>query len=257
MKNRNHILLAITPWCVAAVVLAASSPVWAAINNPADSSTFPFKYEGDAPTTNGNPASGFGNTGYNGGTTGYTLSSDGNILDVSIDAGHANPGLIVYLQSPDWVANATDSAGWTWESSFRMNSGRFTTRIGDEADPHDIFDILDDGRVFSRIAGQLTTVSNITSEFHTYRIAQAPGSDEYNVWIDNALVGDYAAADTGIGTGGPHWWSDGSGGTSGEYEMDYLRFTADGFSPVPEPAGTSLLFIGLIALWRRRRLRRT
>ncbi|MGI9428317.1 MAG: hypothetical protein ACR2NM_06645 [Bythopirellula sp.] len=217
---------------VIAASIMMSLPVRAAIDNPANSSGFTFKYEGDAPTTNGDPASGFGNTGYAGGTTGYTLSSDGNILDVAIETGHANPGLSVYLQSPDWVANATHSAGWTLESNFKLNTGRFTMRIGDENDPHDIIDVLStDGRVVSRIAGTLTTIPDITNDFHTYRIAQSPNSDEYNFWVDHNLVAEYAGADTGIGTGGNHWWSDGSGSTSGEYEMDYMRFTADGFSP--------------------------
>ena len=235
--------------CVAVILLATSTSAWAVINNPADSSGFAFKYEGDAPTVNGNPASGFGNTGYNGGTTGYTLTSDGNLLNVAIDAGAGSPGLIVYLGSSDWTSNATHANGWTWEASLKMNTGRFTMRIGDETDFHEIFEIVDDGSIVSRIGGTVTTLPSTTDAQHVYRLAQAPSSDEYNLWIDGAFVAAYAGADTGIGTGGPHWWSDGSGSTAGEYELDYMRFSADGFSPIPEPAALSLLLLGSLALW--------
>ncbi|MDC0935364.1 hypothetical protein OAS39_03680 [Pirellulales bacterium] len=205
------------------------APADTGIVNPADSSTFAFKYEGDPVTVAGSTVSGFGNTGYSGSTTGYQLTSDGNTLTVT-DAGA--PGTIVYLQSPNWAANATDAAGWTWEGRLKMNTGRFTMRIGDETDAHEILDIVDDGTVVSRIDGLLTTLPSTTDAMHTYRIAQAPGSDQYNVWIDDVLIALYDAGDTGIGTGGPHWWSDGSGSTNGEYELDYFRFTAGGFSPL-------------------------
>ncbi|QDS99291.1 PEP-CTERM sorting domain-containing protein [Adhaeretor mobilis] len=232
-------------------LLLCGAPAWAAIINPADSSTFPYKYEGDAASL-----ATFGTTGYSGSMTGYTLTGDSpspGILDVAFDTAHATPGLVVFLQSPNWVSDATHADGWTWEASVKLNSGRYTTRIGDENDPHDIIDILDDGRVFSRIAGLLATLPSTTDAQHVYRIAQAENSIGYNAWIDGVLVGEYDAADSGLGTGGNHWWSDGSGSTMGTYEMDYVRFTAGGFSPIPEPATASLLLIGALSLSRLRR----
>lgn len=202
------------------------------IINPGDSSQFPFRYEGTPPNTEGTTATGFGSTGYAGSISGYQLSSDGAVLDVSESGG---PGSVVFLQSDVWGANATDESGWTWEGRFKLNSGRFTLRIGDDQDAHDILEIFDDGRVSSRIEGTLATLESTTDVLHTYRIAQAPGSDEYNVWVDGKLIGLYAAADTGIGTGGPHWWSDGSGSTTGSYELDYIRFATGGFSPYNLP----------------------
>lgn len=214
---------------VLSAVAACGDTARAVINNPADSSTFPFKYEGDAATFFS-----FGTTGYTGSINGYSLAPDSpspGLLDVSIDTNSANPGLIVYLASPDFASSATETNGWTWEARLKMNSGQFTVKIGDDTDPHDIVDIISDGRITSRINGTLTTLPSTTDGFYTYRIAQAPNSDEYNVWVDDALVGEYNAADTGIGTGGLHWFSDGSGSTQGEYELDFLRFSAGGFSP--------------------------
>ncbi|QDS99301.1 dockerin type I domain-containing protein [Adhaeretor mobilis] len=204
------------------------------IINPGDSSTFPFRYEGDMPTLAGTTASGFGTTNYSGNTSGYQLSSDGDVLSVTENGG---PGSVVFLQSPDWTSSATDANGWTWEVRFKLESGQFTMRIGDDTDAHDILNIFDDGRVVSRIDGLLTTLSSTTDEMHTYRIAQAPGSDEYNVWVDGELIGLYDAADSGIGVGGPHWWSDG-GSTTGDYQLDYIRFSDGGFSPytLPDPS---------------------
>lgn len=210
-------------------LLSAAPSSWAILNNPADSSIFPFAYEGDAATLGT-----WGTANYFGSATGYILTGDSpsaGILDVSIDAGAPNPGLVLYLQSPDWYSNATNSDGWTWEVRFRLKTGRFSLRIGDESDPHDIFDILADGKVNSRIKGTLATLPSTTDALHTYRVAQAPNSTEYNVWVDESLIGSYAAASTGIGTGGAHWFSDGSGSVSGSYELDFLRFTPGGFSP--------------------------
>ncbi|MDC0935366.1 PEP-CTERM sorting domain-containing protein, partial [Pirellulales bacterium] len=232
-----NVVAAGTRCMLVAALLAVTVPALAVINNPADSSTFGFKYEGDAPAVNGNPASGFGNTGYNGGTTGYTLSSNGNVLDVSIDGGAGSPGLIVYLQSPDFVSNATDAAGWTWEASLKMNTGRFDVRIGDQADSHLLMSVFDDGTI-STFDNQVTNLSSTTDAQHLYRIAQTSSSGQYDFWIDDAYVASYQGSAT-LGTGGPHWWSDGSGSTSGEYELDYMRFDAGGFSPVgsvPDPS---------------------
>jgi hypothetical protein len=205
------------------------------INNPRNSSIFPFKYEGDAPTIAGANASNFGNTGYSGSIAGYQMNSSGGILTVT---GNGNPSSVVYLQSPTWTSQATNESGWTWEARLQMTSGRFTLRIGDNEDPHDIIDIFDDGRVSSRTKGLISTLPSTTDGMHTYRIAQAPGSDEYNIWVDGELIGLFNATDTGIGVGGSHWWSDG-GSTSGNYLLDYIRFSPDGFSPFdpPSPSG--------------------
>jgi hypothetical protein len=205
------------------------------INNPRDSSFFPYKYEGHAPQIAGSNASNFGSTGYAGSISGYQMASSGGLLTVT---GNGVPSSVVYLQSPTWVAQATEASGWTWEARLKMASGRFTLRIGDNADPHDIIDIFDDGRVVSRIDGVLATLPSTTDDLHTYRIAQPPNSAEYNVWVDGEMIGIFDAADTGIGIGGEHWWSDG-GSSSGNYVLDYVRFTAGGFSPytTPEPTG--------------------
>jgi hypothetical protein len=241
------------------VVCCCCSIGRAAISNPADSSTFPFKYEGDAASL-----ATFGNTGYSGGTSGYTLTGDSpspGILDVSFDPAHANPGLIVYLQSPTYVATAQDATGWTWETSFRLKAnsgpsnaatGRFTLRIGDNAGQDAIFEFLESGSVTQFGAGEIGNIGSFTDAQHVVRVAQEPASASYNLWVDGNLISDTLA---GSFTNGPKWWSDGSGSTRGAYELDYVRFTAGGFSPpvVPEPASAVLLIAGVLGLARRRR----
>jgi hypothetical protein len=240
-----------------ATVLCSYSAAWA-INNPADSATFPFKYEGDAASL---PT--WGNTGYSGGTSGYTLTGDSpspGILDVSIDNSAANPGLIVYLQSPVFEATALDATGWTWESSFRLKAnsgpggaanGRFTIRIGDNAGSDVIFEFLESGSITK--FGSATEIGNIgsaTDMQHVFRIAQAPNSNDYSLWVDGNLISDTIAGNQPVG---PHWWSDGSGSTRGAYELDYVRFTAGAYSPpVPEPASIAVVLTGMLGLVVRR-----
>ena len=193
-----------------------------------DSSEFTYKYEGDAITQDGTTASGFGNTDYAGSMTGSTLVSDGNILSVTT----TGPS-VLYLQNSTWIAQAVGSVGWTWEASIKMAnlaSNTLNLRVGDgdDADLEDIFIWWPD-----RMRSAWTDgwgVMDTTDGFHTYRVAQAANSDLYNVWIDGQLVTEYDFSGGGGYAGTDHWFGDG-GGTFGEFEVDYIRWTTDGFAP--------------------------
>lgn len=249
-------------WATALVApLFVPAACSAVIINPADSSTFTYKYEGDAATL-----ATFGSTGYSGGTTGYVLTGDSpapGLLDVSVDGGSATPGLIVYLQSPTFESTALDSTGWTWEASFRLKpnsgpggaaTGRFTMRIGDDAGDDAIFEILESGSIQQFSGADLGDFGDPTDGQHVYRVAQEANSNTYNLWVDGVLISDTITGGFGVG---PHWFSDGSGSTQGEYELDYVRFTSGAFSPlaVPECSTAILAGIATIAagLYRKRK----
>jgi hypothetical protein len=97
-----------------------------------------------------------------------------------------------------------------------------------------------------------------TDDFHTFRVAQAPGAASFSVWRDGVLLS------SGLPSGGP--WAgaafnigDFAGATAGVAQIDYVRFTPGAYAPVavPEPATISLLASGLIGLlayaWRKRK----
>lgn len=234
-------------WVSMLIVTAVS--VQAAIVNPLDSAAFLYKYEGDAITQNGSTASGFGNTGYAGSMTGSTLVSDGDVLSVAT----TGPG-VLYLQNSMWDTEAEriaiNSSGWTWEARMKIKSATgyaaFYLRIGDDATNEEIFMwTLDRMRGYSTDGWGLL---NTTDTFHVYRVSQAPNSNVLNVWIDGVLASEHVGA---LG-GHDDWWSDGSGSTGGSYDLDYMRWTTGGYSPIPEPATLALLALGGIRFMKRR-----
>ena len=226
----------------------------AEIVNPLNSTAFAYKYEGDAVTQDGTTASGFGNTGYAGGMAGSTLVSDGNILSVTT----TGPG-VLYLQNSTWIAQAVGSVGWTWEASLKMDNVANNTlnlRIGDgdDADLEDIFIWWTD-----RLRSAWTDgwgLMDTTDGFHTYRIAQAANSDSFNIWIDDQFITEYDFGGGGGYAGTDIWFGDG-GGTFGEFEVDYIRWTTGGYSPIPEPCTSLIIGCGAWMLSRRRRQSRS
>jgi len=246
---------------VGGVCLVIQGAVRAAIVNPQDSSTFTYKYEGDAFTVDqdGMTGSGFGNTGYSGivASTGISASSDGDIFNYSTDLAFGGN-----LESSVWPTVATHEAGWTWESRLRVNSTianwAMLLRIGPAANntttnQHEIFYLTKTG-IYGLGSGQ--TIPMQADVFHTLRIAQAANSSEFNVWLDGQFETAFTFADNaGFGDGANHWFGDGSGSGGGDIDFDYIRFTAGGYSPaaVPEPAALSLLSLGTLTMLRRQR----
>lgn len=212
--------------CMLIIILMTPVSLQAAVNNPRSSIFFPYKYEGGAITQDGSTASGFGNTGYTGSMTGSTLASNGDILSIAT----TGPG-VLYLQNSTWNSQARQETGWTWEARLKIKNvvsqGAFYFRVGDgqSGDLEEIFIWKTD-----RIKGYASDgwgLINTTNDFHVYRIAQAPNSDLFNVWIDGALIRE------GVGTliGQDHWWSDGSGSDGGAFDLDYMRWTPGAYSP--------------------------
>ncbi len=89
-----------------------------------------------------------------------------------------------------------------------------------------------EGQSWSEAGGWLPLGENDnTDDFHVFRVAQKPGVNEYSVWRDGVLIArdlgsgyTYAVDRLLFGDIGGNW--------DGAYEMDYLRFTPGGYTPV-------------------------
>ncbi len=180
-------------------------------------------------TVSGGVASGFGSTGLSGSDSNYTLTSDGNILD----ANGLTPNVgVLFLQSPIWNANALNANGWTWEMSFKVigvkASTAFNLRIGDAENsashPQDIF-AFGLNSISNSGVPALHVSEDLTSAFHVFRVAQAANSDEFNVWLDGSLIGDYTLT-SGFSGSDNLWIGDGSGSQDGHFQFDYIRWTS-------------------------------
>jgi hypothetical protein len=131
-----------------------------------------------------------------------------------------------------------------------MKTGSFVVRVGDEGGAHTILTINADGTVGNFFTGAFHTMPSTTDTQHVYRVAQSANSGQFDLWIDNNYVTSFLG-NSQLGTGGNHWWSDGSGSTSGEYEMDYVRYRAGGTSPTGfTPDANRIVWMsGSLARW--------
>jgi hypothetical protein len=112
---------------------------------------------------------------------------------------------------------------------------------------------LRDTGTYTAIGEQLSTASTMY-DFHTYRLAKQ--GELFNVWRDGVSIGSDLA-----------WWNnayapalyfgDGGGAVNGSTAVDYVRFTAGAYAPVPEPSSIVIVLMALAGLlayaWRQRR----
>ncbi len=101
----------------------------------------------------------------------------------------------------------------------------------------------------------LSSTSN-TDDYHIFRIAQEPGAATFSVWRDGVLLNGADLGAVYFDTSPYAYFGPGVSGTGvGPLSLDYVRYTAGAYAPVPEPSSTLLIFsgiaIGLIGRWRR------
>lgn len=97
-----------------------------------------------------------------------------------------------------------------------------------------------------------TSISGLSTGYHTLRIAVAPAGTSANFYIDGAITPN-ATVNLVADAGRRLVFGDISGGGSGRVNFDYVNVNA----PVPEPSAIIMLAIGLLGLvcyaWRKRK----
>ncbi len=98
------------------------------------------------------------------------------------------------------------------------------------------------------------------TDWHTYRMVQREGVNIYDIWRDGVAVTGPSGIGPGYGSTGYTRLLFGDFVTSaggGNYDFDYVRFTAGAYAPAPEPTSCALLLFGGLGLavmsTRRRR----
>jgi hypothetical protein len=247
--------------CMACVVYATPLPLL-------DSSAFTYKYEMDvAPSTldldsNGKPdLLDLGDAG--------AITYAGGIQTVATTKAVAPKDAWGSAESTNevWAGKMTYSTGWTAELRVKVDSMDSTAGIsatagfcggstGSAAGAHTQLIFRPDEARWFYNASQYTTVMGVNSDdYHVFRMIQLPDQGLFDVYRDGQLVVEATSGD-GIATDNM-WYLDGAGNWAGTMHVDYLRFTAGAYAPVPEPSTIIMLAAGLIGLlayaWRKRK----
>jgi len=231
-----------------AVPLAAEAAI-----TPLDSALFTKKFE-----MNGGPANLFGSDEE---TDEWTIAAGGNYT-ASQGSGQLNYatsgalGSALYWDSDTFGSVVSHATGATFEISVRVNSSSDSDMTKNRA----IQIVLGDEHALTALTigtdkaimgnAEFATGDN-TDGYHVFRVARDANTDFYSLYRDGVNL----ANDLGT-IGGPLddlYFGDGTGGWNGDVSVDYFRWTAGGYSPVPEPAGLALLIPAIGALCRRRK----
>ena len=212
MKN---IVLSLLIFCMVGTAQAA-------ITTQLDSDNFDYKFEGDtaipAGYTPANSASG---------------SSDGDIFTfVSVP--------YEYYMSDDWATAAAETTGWTCEMRFKvgtdnpndyhLNMEIVSVEDNPEAKKHII--MIKPAEISLYGKGTISTI-DMTSDFHTLRIAQEANNSVYEFWVDGEHAGSFTGALSQSAS--RFYWGALSGSDHGTIYIDYIRFTGAG-AYLPGPA---------------------
>ena len=195
---------------------------------------------------------------------GFVPTTDGDIL--TVDASHPFQNGS-YRNEDNWRsdANISGANGWTFEARARVSATRplgfyFDAGSG-SADPFAGLGLLPNGQYWGYDdetvpppAALGPAVDNHT-DFHVFRVAQAPGAATFSVWRDGMLLSDTLTdAFPAVNVDKIQFGDDGEDWGGGVLEVDYLRFTGGAYAPIPEP-GTLVLLVGALLsllVWRRR-----
>jgi len=257
MKIRTQITLL----CVTVAMLASADAASAGITDMKDSADFMYQYNGDTTPADPTVAGEFGNTGYVASTNNnLTMTSDGDVLTLSPTVAGTDTSL--NMGSAVWDSEISDATGFTWEISIKLNPidgpdfppfgrNRHLFRVGDGSDTSSAQLQIDwDADLNNGGIPGGPNLPSVSDAQHVYRMAQASNSNETHLWVDGQLLSSNLKL--GPGNASNHWWGDFFGRPISS-EIDYVRWEVGGFAPIPEPASASLLVIGALALWSRRR----
>jgi len=248
----------------ACTVLGLTAAAGAAITEVGNSEYFTYRYEFDdgkkpeEADIDGNSTFDFTLFG------GYGTSTvSGGILTMETTS---KPGDHSYLSSAAnqiWdVAAPTLATGYTIETRVKIAT--------DPALPYPLSILASPGgtgaHAYLRVdeAGQWWrstplggTLSN-DDDFHTFRIAQQPGSATYSVWRDGVLLSGTLSSGYTNSAFDRLVFGDTSSSHAGKVEIDYFRFTNGAFAPiVPEPSSLVVWALAVaMLLWCGRRGRK-
>jgi hypothetical protein len=235
-----------------------------------DSSAFRYKYEMDVDPVGqdlvGTP------TGADWGVSsgGATLSTLGDGTTISTIG--APPAYYKSFPSsvPGAVMAASDltfASGWTVEMRAKTSNATgydysIDLEMGDSSSQAVAMQIfLGDSRATWRNANNVTVLGQVNNDdFHTWRIAQLPGANEYRFWRDGVQLFSNITLTGDINEGEPAiYLGNLTSGSVGTTQIDYFRMTSGAFAPMstPEPGTIVLLSTGLLGLlayaWRKRK----
>ncbi len=218
-----------------------------------DSSAFTYQYEMDVDPTSG------GDFTWN--STPGTVAA--GILTLVDQANNYFYGGNVLSAGTAW-GNVTFETGFTLEASIEAyQSGTSSTGFVVNGGGYPTYGYLhvayNNVSWGPSVLGTQTILAsgldNWTS-FHQFRVAQLPGEDSYSVWRDGELLASDLTTCAGFDLGNEVAIGGATVNEFGATPIDYVRFTAGAYAPVPEPTTLVLLatsLIGLVAYaWRKR-----
>ncbi|MDC0935363.1 hypothetical protein OAS39_03675 [Pirellulales bacterium] len=205
------------------------------------SALFEYAYEGGSPRMvhagRVNLGAGYYSSesaGSNNALQGATITSDGE--HATIDTPQQG-GLM--LRNPFWETDADHAGGWTWEIRLKVaatNTDRsFQVRIGDgpARTEHAHLGVQFWPDRIQGFNGAQLAEADLSRDFVTLRIAQAPGQDDFLIWLNDRPVQFDAAAER-LRDGEATWIGDGSNSAGGMTIVDYIRWTGSGaYAPPP------------------------
>jgi hypothetical protein len=212
-------------------------------------------------------------------SVGYVLSGSAAhaILPFQLDTenGVAHPGVAYQDTAADASASGvykllgatasselSNAAGWTLETRVQtlQNTGDFFGMYFDAEDETGGLGILLHSTSIDVYKGDFSTyptpgatIALSDNGYHIIGIQVAPGATSGHVWVDGI---DSATVALGVNTGVGVAFGDGSSGSGGQANWDYVNLNA-GLYQVPEPSTLALVISGLVGLlcyaWRKRK----
>lgn len=237
--------LALTPFCstFAQVVLTERAS--------GDFSSALSQYEGDALPSASGYAAGFGPESSFASTSGGILN-----FDTTDGSESTNSNRLIYTRNGFAI---DQSVGYTFEVRARVNAiepitapassqGFRVFAIGPDAGGGSISEIvIQDDQLVVRDGndGFVAFAHDFTDDFHTVRVAKLANSTDFQVYLDDTIIGTtFTLLSGGTAAGRLRFGND---VTSAEInvDLDYIRFDNTGaFAPaiIPEPTSYAILF---------------
>jgi hypothetical protein len=194
------------------------------------------------------------------GSSSHSITTDDSMTILHLDMSAENARLASDQTGQIWQTQMTYAAGFTVEARVKVSTS--TGSLGAMTlDPAvgtgDFYNLATGETSWGSPYGtpkQTLDSNDNSSGYHVFRLAQLPGENSFSAWRDGVLIGSGLTGgftfgtNLALGSEGSIW--------RGTADVDYLRFTAGAYEPLPEPSSMALLTAGLIGLlayaWRKR-----